>query len=163
MVRLPAPYPVAPVQLFQENDAHHLVRESKVGKADPPVRPLSHFRGYSQGTADDEHQVPPAFRLPSFMHCGKALGVIAGPVDIQQDDEAPVLDLFQQTFSFSDADLLLRGFRCPVRRLLVPYLRDLQPAVRGEALLVFPDSIPPPALLQASDGQLCDIHSAALK
>ena len=87
------------VDLFQDQDARHKVREGEVGELPADVGARDKGRRRSQGARDDESQIARR-RLPAAQLLCEGLAVPVGAVQVEQDDEIFVPDLGQGALAF---------------------------------------------------------------
>src|SRR5579885_350503 len=122
LIRQPPRDRVSPVQLLDEEDARHLVRQRQPRERPAQLRPPPHLLAHAEVPADDEGNLPDRARLPSLDLRRQLFGTpTRRPRNVEQNRQSVRCKMTQYAFPFFfDA-------RPVVRRRALAHLHDLAP------------------------------------
>ena len=162
MVSMPMDNPERSVDLFDEHEAHELVRVGQFAERDVLVGAGQDGLTEAERAADDEDDVAFAGGAEFVDFVGEFHRIVLFSLDRHREDVALFRDFCEDLFTFFVLDDIHLFIAQVFRRFFVPDLDDLQFAVAAQPLRVFGDALLQILLLQLSDCNNFYVHSFSL-
>ena len=162
MISMPMDNPERSVDLFDEHEAHELVRVGQFAEGDVLVGAGKDRLAEAERAADDEDDVAFAGGTEFVDFVGEFHRIVLFSLDRHREDVALFRDFCEDLFTFFVLDdihlFIAQGFG----RFFVPDLDDLQFAVAAQPLRVFGDALLQILLLQLSHRNDFYVHCFSL-
>lgn len=162
MVCMPMDDPEGSVDLFDQHEAHELVRVGQFAEGDVLVGAGEDGLAEAERTADDEDDVAFAGGAELVDFVGKLDGIVLLALDRHREDVALLGDFGEDLFAFLVLDYFHLFVAQVLGRFFVGDFDDLQLAVTAEPLRVFGDALLQIFLLQFADGDDFYVHFCSL-
>lgn len=162
MVSMPMDNPESAVDLFDEHEAHELVRVSQFAEGDVLVGAGQDGLAEAKRAADDEDDIAFAGGAEFVDFVGEFNGVVLFALNRHRKDVALFWDLGEDLFAFLVLDHFHLFIAQVFGRFFVPDFDDLQLAVAAEPFRVFSDALLQIFLLQLSHRNDFYVHCFSL-
>lgn len=162
MISMPVDNPERSVDLFDEHEAHELVRVGQLAEGDMLVGAGQDGLAEAERAADDEDDVAFSGGAEFVDFVGEFNGVVLLSLDRHREDVALFRDFGEDLFAFFVLDHFHLFIAQVFGRFFVRDLDDLQLAVAAEPLRVFGDALLQILLFQFSDCDDFYVHGCSL-
>lgn len=162
MISMPMDNPERSVDLFDEHEAHELVRVGQFAEGDMLVGAGQDGLAEAERAADDEDDVAFSSGAEFVDFVGEFHRIVLFALDRHREDVALFRDFGEDLFAFFVLDQFHLFIAQVFGRFFVPDFDDLQLAVAAEPLCVFGDALLQIFLLQFSHRNDFYVHCFSL-
>ena len=141
MIRFMIYDPVSPVDLFQQDHLHQLVRESHSGKTKLIICPFQNSIGKPKGASDHKGDTALSLDTKFCDQIRQFYRIQHFPLYCKGNHVICVADMAKKPVAFYLLDLTVQCIRSLIRCFFIWYLDKIQLAVTAKALGIFCDSI----------------------